>query len=132
MDNPYAASEVDAAAVPLTSDRAVDSNNRSLMTIARSTFLAWELLRIVYVGLLGAFTLLLVGWRINEVRIAMLVFEGAIAANLAFFAGPTVETYLRWLGVYATWMRWVLFVGGTLLTAALAFGALAMTLLPNQ
>ncbi len=44
-----------------------------------------------------------------------LVFIG-VAANLCYFLGPCVESYLSWLGLRPVWLRNTLFVGGTLLS----------------
>lgn len=104
----------------------------SLSAIARPTFLAWERLRLVYIVVLGILTLLLVGPAIDQPRVLMLIGEGAIAANLCYFAGPIAETYVRWLGYEAGWVRWALFLGGTVLSAVLAVEMLAFFLLPGQ
>ncbi|WP_144058793.1 hypothetical protein [Rhodopirellula sp. SWK7] len=100
--------------------------------IARPVFLAWERLRVVYVVLLGAFTLLLVGSGIFRMPMLVRIGEGAIAANLCFFAGPVVETYVRWLGYRGKMLRWFLFVSGVLLSMILVIATLAGVLLPDQ
>ena len=61
-----------------------------------------------------------------------LIIEGAVVANFAYFAGPTVETYVRWLGHERMWPRWLMFGSGTLLSIVLAVGVLATALLPSQ
>ncbi|MEO8270952.1 MAG: hypothetical protein ABI557_14610, partial [Aureliella sp.] len=55
-----------------------------------------------------------------KLRTIILIIEGAIVANACYFAGPITETYVRWLGYEGKWIRWFLFLGGTLLTAILA------------
>ena len=82
--------------------------------------------------MLGMLTLLLAGPNIQQFRTLMLIAEGAIVANICYFAGPIVETYVRWLGYDGKWVRWFLFVGGTSLTAVLAFASLASLFLPAQ
>ncbi len=63
---------------------------------------------------------------------AVLIAEGAIVANLCYFAGPIIETYVRWLGYDRKWVRWFLFVGGTVLTGMLAIATMAFMFLPDQ
>jgi len=65
-------------------------------------------------------------------RLLRLIVLGAVVANVAYFAGPTVETYVRWLGYNRAWPRWVMFIGGTLMSIVLAIGVLATELLPDQ
>ena len=45
---------------------------------------------------------------------------GAVIANICYFAGPILETYITWLGYRGRWLRIVLFVLGTLLSCTLA------------
>ncbi|TWT84572.1 hypothetical protein CA13_60520 [Planctomycetes bacterium CA13] len=129
MTNPYSTPTSEPAAESV--DGSI-SASRSLGDIARSTFLAWEKLRVVFIVLLGLLTVLLAGRSLMRLRILLLIVEGAIAANVCYFAGPIIETYVRWLGYDGKWVRWFLFVGGTLLTAILAIAALAGTLIPDQ
>ncbi|NND95703.1 MAG: hypothetical protein HKN47_00070, partial [Pirellulaceae bacterium] len=49
---------------------------------------------------------------------------GAVGANLCFFAGPAIETYVSWLGYRRRWVRIVLFVSGTLFASLLTIGVL--------
>lgn len=95
-------------------------HSRTLSEIARATFLAWERLRIVYIGVAGVFTLLFAGPNLMRFETLVAIFEGAVVANICYFAGPTVETYVRWLGYQGNWVRWAMFIGGTLLTSLLA------------
>jgi hypothetical protein len=55
-----------------------------------------------------------------------------VVANLCYFAGPIVETYIVWLGFRAAWVRIVLFVLGTLFSCILAFATVAGQLIPNM
>lgn len=102
-------------------------------------FIAWERLRVVYVVLLGVFTIVLAipgviynGSQLLTFRGLIMIAEGAIVANVCFFAGPILETYVRWLGYDRKWVRWFLFAGGTVLTAILALISLASGLIPDQ
>jgi hypothetical protein len=133
-ENPYSSPlvletspEHKTSAAPFTT-----ASNSNLMEIARSTFLAWEKLRFLYIGLLGTLTLLLCGREIVNIEILMLVIAGAFVANVCYFAGPILETYVSWLGLKGKWFRWMLFTVGTLFTMVLAVAFLADNLLPNQ
>ena len=133
-ENPYSSPlvletspEHKTSAAPFTA-----ASNSNLMEIARSTFLAWEKLRFLYIGLLGTLTLLLCGREIVNIEILMLVIAGAFVANVCYFAGPILETYVSWLGLKGKWFRWMLFTVGTLFTMVLAVAFLADNLLPNQ
>lgn len=106
---------------------------RSIQSIARTTFLAWEKLRIVYVFILGLVTVALAGTAaMKDTGLLRLIVSGALTANLLYFAGPAIETYIRWLGYNRAWPRWVMFICGTLLSIVLVAGVLATKLLPNQ
>ena len=134
-NNPYS---------PSTSDATVaicprNSTDVSTVTLAKRVFLAWERLRVLYIALLGALTVLLAapgvihnGSQLFTFRGMIMLVEGAIVANMCYFAGPAIETYVRWLGYERYWVRWILFVGGTLLTAVLAIASIAGSLLPEQ
>ena len=110
-----------------------ESADRGLVTIARGTFLAWEKLRVIYVAILAVITILLIAPSgFLDERVLLLVVEGAVVANAAYFAGPTIETYIKWLGYDRAWPRWVMFGAGTLLSIVLVVGVLATELLPDQ
>lgn len=64
-------------------------------------------------------------------RVLFRLFAGAVIANVLFFAGPVVETYVHWLGFRQIWLRWVLFFSGTLLSLVMAFGVLLTGLMPE-
>jgi len=129
-ENPYSSPPIDAVAEPSVS---VPS---TLGGIAKSTFLAWEKLRLVYIGVLAAITLLLAvldpSKALASPRFWMLVIEGAVIANVCYFAGPVIETYVTWLGFRGRWLRYSLFGLGTLFSCLLAFGAIASFLLPGM
>jgi len=127
--NPFANPPVDStppAAVVSQSSRS------EFMEMARTTFLAWEKLRIVYVLVLGTLTLLLTGFRVIEIDVLIPLIFGGFVANVCYFAGPIMETYVRFLGYRGKVLRWGLFTTGLVLTAILAVASLASILLPNQ
>lgn len=114
-----------------------DATPEPLGTIARRVFGEWEKLRLVYVGWLVVLTLVAnsldpgVFWRFTY---WFNVISGAILANLAFFAGPALETYVRWLGVKLEWLGWTVFLAGTLFATVLALATIMslLDLIPNQ
>ncbi|WP_146393873.1 hypothetical protein [Planctomycetes bacterium CA13] len=61
-----------------------------------------------------------------------IIVKAAIAANVCYFAGPILETYVLWLGYNRSWVRWFLFLGGMLLTAILATLVLRRPFVPWQ
>lgn len=131
-DNPYA---------PPTTESSVNdpgsTSPPSLTAIARGTFLAWEKLRLVYIGVLSAIVFLMASLNYSAGLSAQFRFfekciVGAVIANLCYFAGPVLETYVTWLGYRGRGLRIVLFVFGTLFSSILAFGLLAGELLPGM
>lgn len=124
--NPYAPP---TASEPMARDPLADEPFGS---VARRVFLAWEKLRIVYVGILGAITVGLVVLSGHlTARVVFVVLAGAVAANVLFLAGPAVETYLQWLGYRVSWPRWTMFICGTLLSMILTAGVLLGALGPH-
>jgi hypothetical protein len=106
-------------------------SGQPLREIARATFLAWERLRMIYIAVLGVLTLLL-GWgSFGSFEYWLTVVGGAVVANVCFFAGPIVETYVTWLGYQGKWLRTSLFLIGTIFSCILAFAALAIYAFPN-
>lgn len=100
-----------------------DSTPEPLDTIARRVFWEWEKLRLIYVAWLVFLTLgvtFLHPSLFKQGEYWFAVVAGAVGANAAFFAGPIVETYLTWLGVKASWLRWALFTAGMLFASFLA------------
>lgn len=116
--NPYAAPSVQHDAVA----PAVDA---PFAAVARNIFVQWEKLRPLYLAALSGFCVWMVGpSRLTSDNVIGVLITGAIAANILYFAGPMVEAYVAWLGYRPKWLRWLLFVGGTLLSAFLAFVSL--------
>lgn len=104
----------------------------SLNQIALPIFRAWEKLRFLYLIIMALITILIVGMKLFEFQTLLLLLKGALVANVLYFAGPVFETYLCWLGLSSKWVRPILFVAGTLLTALLALGLLFGDLIPDQ
>ncbi|MBD2104779.1 serine/threonine-protein kinase [Leptolyngbya sp. FACHB-261] len=52
-----------------------------------------------------------------------LVFWG-LTANICYFLGPCIESYLSWLGLRPTWLRNTLFVSGSLLSLLVTLAGL--------
>jgi len=124
---------------PFTGNSSSNHAGPSLLSLARSVFIEWERLRIVYIVTLGAFTMMLAvpgvfynGSQLLSMRGLLMIAEGAIVANIIYFAGPTTETYYRWLGYDRKSCRWFLFLSGTLLTAVLAIVFLSSRLISVQ
>ncbi len=97
--------------------------------LARRIFVAWERLRIVYNSVL-AVTVLCVGTiyylQYGPPPFPMTGFLGLfipfIGANLCFFAGPIVETYVAWLGNRTETLRLIMMLLGTGLSMLIAIG----------
>lgn len=105
---------------------------------ARLVFLRWEKLRLAYnviVGLVGLVAIapflidrfdpgFLYGAAPMRALLAGALVYG-ITANAAYFLGPALECYVRWLGLRSPWLTRVLFGAGTLcsvlITVMLAF-----------
>lgn len=113
-----------------TSDPATDS----FAVEARSIFRRWEYLRLWYNGILVVWTLVWIGslaWASIPADMALrqkmlrsfvgFALFGGIVANLCYFAGPILESYLTWLGVKPPRLRLGLFAVGTLFTMCLAW-----------
>ncbi len=119
----------------LTSDSDNASSN-SFAATAREIFLAWEKLRLFYVGVLAVVTLALGAMIPNggmaSARFWIVVVEGAIFSNVCFFAGPIVETYLAWLDQRPNWLRIAMFLAGTTVSILIVLVVLAGQLLPSQ
>jgi hypothetical protein len=99
---------------------------------AKTIFLQWEKLRIVYIAVLAGVSMLLAGPQgLNKPDVIRILVEGAVIANVLYFAGPVIETYVAWLGFRPCWLRWLLFGGGTLLSILLAIASLFGLMFPN-
>lgn len=115
-DNPY------SPLADLPVEDPAPQEPQSVFELARGIFLAWEKLRVVYIVLLAG-----VCWLIGKITTTITspefwieVFLGGGVANVCYFAGPILESYVTWLGVRPRWLRSVTFIAGTLFTAALA------------
>lgn len=117
-------SSVDPYHAPTSIENTPDEQPRSLDELARRTFFAWEKLRLIYVPILVVVTLAATspgGFRqLTEIEFWVTSAVGAVFANLAFFAGPIVETYVLWLGYRQRMLRPLLFVAGTVFASMLA------------
>lgn len=110
----------------LTEQKLVSANERILEA---GSVAAWERLRVIYNGVLAGvvlLTTLLEPGQFLSLDFWGCAIAGAIAANLCFCVGITLEYYLTLLGADRRWSRAVLFVIGTLFSMLLTF---AMTLL---
>lgn len=128
-ENPYASSTL-----PATDELAVAPPS-SLGVLARGIFLAWEKLRLIYIAILGLVTLSLVMMETDVLFSPGFwgtVLEGAVFANVCFFAGPVIETYVTWLGFKAKWLRPTMFLLGMGLSCLLTFGVVGTYLLPTM
>ena len=129
MNNPYASPTSSEPLEPLDPLEAVEqveaAPSMTLASIARRTFIAWEKLRILYVGVLVPFTLLCTAF-LDVTLLAnplywISMFICGIFANLCYFAGPVIDTYVTWLGYRGTVLRLAMFVVGTVGCAGLAW-----------
>ncbi len=75
----------------------------SLGQIAKPVFIAWEKLRVVYVAVVGPFCRSVTGPQLLKLHTFVTIAGEAILANLCFFAGPCLETYVRWLVTEVEW-----------------------------
>ena len=124
--NPFSAPV--AEVVDPAQQHSANGSSETLGQIAKRVFLAWEKLRVLYILILGLFTLLLGLPYLNKLEFWLPVIFGGVIANACFFLGPIIETYVTWLGFRGRWLRWVIFVLGTLFTMA---GSAATILLPG-
>ena len=100
--------------------------------IAREVFWAWGKLRVTYLVCLVSLTLLMDFPEIfSDGQLFYLVVEGAVVANLAFFAGPLLEISHPWCGYRGAFLRWIIFLSGTVLAVFLAAFALLMEVFPQ-
>jgi hypothetical protein len=107
----------------------------------RQVFLQWEWLRIWYNTVLVFWVLGLVSYFVAYEPNGhpdypwgwfwLSIVEGAVVSNICFFLGPASEAYLHWLGVWAHWMRALVFVAGLAFTAFAAFVVVAFLLAPH-
>lgn len=117
--NPYAS--------PSTSD-----GNAAAVADFSDVFFGWERLRVVYNGVLVSLTLLCGFSSLTVPKFWFTAMFGAILSNVCFCVGPVIEGYATWLfGRPARWLRWVLFLAGLSLTAALA-GTMILNAFPPK
>jgi hypothetical protein len=101
-----------------------ESRLKEISAFAKPIFLKWEKLRILYNAILLA-TLLASHLPQMSVDVffqpLMLVIWliGAVLANLCFFLGPAMETYIAWLGVRSIWVTAILFLVGVVISIPL-------------
>lgn len=106
----------------------------------RNIFRSWEKLRIVYnlVMLVVAILAIYSAYQdttcdapqIHPVALAMGIALAAMAANLLYFAGPVLEAYVAWLGGRTRLLRWLLFIGGVMISIVLELAVLGKLLAP--
>ena len=113
--NPYTSPQADTVISSSDSENVVEP---TLLQIAKRVFLDWEKMRLIYIGVLVAFTLLVGFSELGNPVFWGVSIVGAIIANLCYFLGPIVDTYVSWLGFRSVALRWTMFVLGTLLTMA--------------
>ncbi|MFK7768571.1 MAG: hypothetical protein AB8B55_15215 [Mariniblastus sp.] len=123
-ENPFSSPmpQYDTEQNSLAFEDQLDSAN-SFFALARPIFLAWEKLRLIYIGILVVCTLLAAAVNsslLNTFDFWAAAIFGAIVTNLCFFAGPIVESYLTWLKINAARLRLPLFMLGTILSCAVA------------
>lgn len=127
-NNPYSA-PITVTPIGDADESNVTDSATSLGLIARETFIAWEKLRLIYNGVLFLFTAATVTFFHPELwglgKFWMLAMFGAIFANLCYFAGPIVDTYVSWLGFRSKAFRQTLFWLGALTGSFLAFVSIA-------
>lgn len=90
----------------------------------RRLLLEWEKGRILYNAVLVGFVLYFAFPALAHSPFWLFLIQGAVIANLCFFAGPLAEAYLRYLGLRHPLVRAALLVGGTLLALFLTFWAI--------
>lgn len=91
---------------------------------ARSVFLAWEFLRVIYNGILVLVVLVREASSLNDWELWEYLVQGLIGANLCFCVGPVVEGYVALLGAPRRIVRWFIFVPGMLLACLISLAAL--------
>jgi hypothetical protein len=98
---------------------------------ARTIFLKWEWLRVLYNANLLVVVIayeLFVGDTSRFRNLAYFIYPATRAsmANLLFMAGPAVEAYANWLGLRVQAIRPLLFLAGLILSIGLTCLSLAM------
>ncbi len=91
---------------------------------ARSVFVSWELLRLVYNGVLAFLVLCVAASQLRDGAFRAFLFRGALGANVCFCLGPVAEGYLVLAGVERRFARLLVFLGGVALAGFLTFLAI--------
>ena len=86
----------------------------------RQIFISWEKLRVVYNGILAAVVLAAMCFYTHPSRALTPLLVCALPANLLYFLGPMLESYLLWIGFRMGWMRWAIWLLGTVISVPLA------------
>ena len=123
-ENPYQAPVVSAEL-----QRPPKTYASPILDVAKPIFVKWEMLRIVYclICMIGVLVSMSVCDRFpngmftdRQVTPVLLGWESyvlyGLVANVCFFAGPVVETYVTWLGIKHLGIRITCFLLGTLAT----------------
>ena len=100
-------------------------------TSAKSVFTAWERLRLVFNATLVLLVMVVASTLVNreqlaEARFWRFLIKAAIGANVCFCSGFVVEGYLVQVGVPRRVSRPILFAGGLIVSACLAYACVAM------
>ena len=118
--NPY------QAPIPTEQVLSQPSKRSPFFELAKRSFLAWEKLRIVYNAVCAVATLgaaMVFGLSLNRIEYWGWFIFGGCVANIFYFAGPVVESYVTWLGFNPNLYRVSAFTVGTLFTCACAVAA---------
>lgn len=101
-DNPYSSPRIDER---IGQQPLAVLPTGPVFALAKPGFIAWAQLRIVYIVLLGMFTIILavsrvftIGPKLFTIRGLGMIAVGTVVVNVCYFAGPIVETHVRWLG----------------------------------
>ena len=91
---------------------------------ARTVFLAWERLRLIFNAVLTITVLALGSSFLADRACWRPLVYGAILVNICFCMGPVGEGYLSLIGIERRIGRWAVFVIGTLFGCFVVFTAL--------
>ena len=99
--------------------------------LARTVFLRWERLRVLYNASLAVVVL---GFIIRsggvhefmDTGFLLFLVSRCFLANVCFMLGPGVEAYAAWLGWRPPWLRSLLFTLGLMLSVGLALLSVAL------
>jgi hypothetical protein len=114
-----------------------ESGFSALSHFLKPIFYKWEKLRLLYNFILAVILLLSHGlslkWQFFHPIWLSIWLAGGIGANLCFFIGPLVESYLTWLGFRSRWVTGLIFVIGVFLSlpCVLLFPLAFLPILPQ-